>query len=779
MPAPASPLITQPLSSGNTRQANIGYMPASTGDFVRATAADAWSNNPLPRLRDIEAAVSERMVGNPFDTTLSPEEANAKYGHMGLTFDSPVTAGYAEMRAQQKADELYNKSIMQRYQGGTALGLAVGLGTSVVDPINVGSAFIPVVGEARYAQLLARFGRFGGRAITGVAEGAVGAAMIEPLVVGGAAAAQYDGYGLDDSMWNITFGGILGGGLHAGAGFLPGARARDFAAIVQETRTDVGAANAGTQPPPAQAAPGQAVTPAQPAAAPTLTPLDRDIAIRTMWAEARGEAPDGEAAVANVLLNRLNRGTYGKNLVEVAKAKNQFEPWGNAQTRAKMEALSPNDPEYQRLGQIFDQVAKGELTDNTGGAENFWSPTAQAALGRKPPKWASRMRETAKIGKHVFYANGEAGARGKFDVAAGDTGASIATNEIADRATLARQIDELPQEARAAITTQAIDQISAGRSPDVGDALKSAGIKNTAPITNSRVAAMREGLALKKELGFKPVDLLEAMRDAGGLDNTGLSAMEKANVRAAGSKLSKYGREFGDIWDGNPNLKKRIYRSGGLPPDEMAMLMEEAGYIPKGSGPEGLREAVKRAAGGEKIYNLDSLKPEYRERLEAYTMRQKEQRYQDSLPPEDYTASMDAMYDRPPMIEEVIAQMPEGDLKSAYGEMARQGYNFSDDEIMSIFAEVDAARQVDVVRLPDSVDGDITAQVSDMDFIDRFAEGDRELEELLTDDMDRLRGLGELTDEERAYLAEADNAAKQVNNMEAAIRAGAGCILKG
>ena len=47
----------------------------------------------------------------------------------------------------------------------------------------------------------------------------MGAAVVEPIVYGVAQKVQAD-YGLADSLLNITFGTILGGGLHVGAGKL-------------------------------------------------------------------------------------------------------------------------------------------------------------------------------------------------------------------------------------------------------------------------------------------------------------------------------------------------------------------------------------------------------------------------------------------------------------------------------------------------------------------------------------------------------------------------------
>jgi predicted ABC-type ATPase len=99
-------------------------------------------------------------------------------------------------------------------------GFGVGLGVSALDPINLASAFVPVVGQARWlAALRATSGltRFGARAGLGAIEGAAGAAAVEPIVWGVARHEQAD-YGAVDALMNVAFGAALGGGLHSVGG---------------------------------------------------------------------------------------------------------------------------------------------------------------------------------------------------------------------------------------------------------------------------------------------------------------------------------------------------------------------------------------------------------------------------------------------------------------------------------------------------------------------------------------------------------------------------------
>jgi spore germination cell wall hydrolase CwlJ-like protein len=155
----------------------------------------------------------------------------------------------------------------------------------------------------------------------------------------------------------------------------------------------------GTTPPPA--AVGAALSGvAQPVQAQPLPAAgtgvdDEDLLVRTVYGEARGESPEGQRAVAAVVRNRA--AASGKPLRDVVFAPNQFEPWNNPQTRAQLEALDPNSPEYQT---ILANLRTGQ-GDPTGGATHFYSPTAQTALGRQPPAWA--QGDGKDIGRHRFY----------------------------------------------------------------------------------------------------------------------------------------------------------------------------------------------------------------------------------------------------------------------------------------------------------------------------------------------------------------------------------------
>lgn len=155
------------------------------------------------------------------------------------------------------------------------------------------------------------------------------------------------------------------------------------------------------QPAPQQAAPApapQAAPPAAPipAAVPQIDP-NIDAIVRTVWGEARGEDPTGQAAVAGVILNRAKERGMGPR--DVVMQPGQFEPWANPETRQRMAALTPDSPEYQAILQNISPALQGQ--NPVGGADHFYSPQAQAALKRPPPSWDNGSGQD--LGRHRFF----------------------------------------------------------------------------------------------------------------------------------------------------------------------------------------------------------------------------------------------------------------------------------------------------------------------------------------------------------------------------------------
>ena len=136
-------------------------------------------------------------------------------------------------------------------------------------------------------------------------------------------------------------------------------------------------------------------------ASPELSPEDKDYLIRTVIGEAGNQPPIGQAAVAHVILNRLNAGNYGKNAKDVVLAPSQFEPWS---TRGRELRGIPNTaPIYGDIGNIVDKVVAGEIPDPTGGATHFANvKTVQDRGNNKAMGWINGMKNVTRIGDHTF-----------------------------------------------------------------------------------------------------------------------------------------------------------------------------------------------------------------------------------------------------------------------------------------------------------------------------------------------------------------------------------------
>lgn len=226
-------------------------IPADAGEVWDASFGGAFATNPTSSVMRMRA-IEEEEVGAPQvgaglgrlpsqrlapDTPmLDADAAREKVAGMGLDIKIPeqgIRQGALDILIDRHREQAARQQVMARANGGsfgTQLGASVA--ASLLDPLNIASAFVPVVGEARYASMLGRtaspLGRAGVRTGVGAVEGAVGAAIIEPLPLLAAGQDQTE-YGLSDSLANIAMGGLLGGGLHTVGGAVSDALRRRIA----------------------------------------------------------------------------------------------------------------------------------------------------------------------------------------------------------------------------------------------------------------------------------------------------------------------------------------------------------------------------------------------------------------------------------------------------------------------------------------------------------------------------------------------------------------------
>lgn len=223
------------------QEAWIGNPSQVLGDYMQVRRENEFelAETDAPPLEDTEggAAVGFRRPGGqrrltrtaiPDENRFTQAEALQFYAEQGVKLSAPaegISKRAAQTLADRKREEMIRQDILARAPTGlgqNAARLAAGLAVSLLDPLNVASAFVPVVGPARYASMLERAGtsawaRAGVRARVGALEGAAGAAMLEPFVYAGRTQLQ-DDYDMSDSLVNLAFGTVLGGGLHAVGG---------------------------------------------------------------------------------------------------------------------------------------------------------------------------------------------------------------------------------------------------------------------------------------------------------------------------------------------------------------------------------------------------------------------------------------------------------------------------------------------------------------------------------------------------------------------------------
>lgn len=197
--------------------------------------------------QSLSNTMGDTFAGNPTAigiNLLDVHSRNDEAGERLSNYDAEAVIKQAGVRGLKVADGQYNRQaldiIIERKRqeqmradisarteyswAGTPVRALATVAGSILDPVNIAAAFVPVVGEARVGAMLGNTAagsleRAGARALIGVAEGGVGAALVEPLIYAGRTQLQ-DDYHMSDSLTNIAFGAALGGGLHVTAGIL-------------------------------------------------------------------------------------------------------------------------------------------------------------------------------------------------------------------------------------------------------------------------------------------------------------------------------------------------------------------------------------------------------------------------------------------------------------------------------------------------------------------------------------------------------------------------------
>ena len=214
-------MINTGLGTFEPSKQEIGslYDNTRTGfwDAAGATFYNAWNYNPTS---SVFRAVDQTQAYQSSNTYLNRDDLNKEYGSLGLTFKEDTREGVVNYLVERKKLELERSNIIARGPDGKlakSFFFLESLATGFIDPINIGASFVPVVGQVRFANMVARSGKNIARMKKGFVEGLVGNAAVEPLVYGVAKSEQAD-YDIYDSFTNIAVGGFIGSAAHVGFG---------------------------------------------------------------------------------------------------------------------------------------------------------------------------------------------------------------------------------------------------------------------------------------------------------------------------------------------------------------------------------------------------------------------------------------------------------------------------------------------------------------------------------------------------------------------------------
>jgi spore germination cell wall hydrolase CwlJ-like protein len=122
---------------------------------------------------------------------------------------------------------------------------------------------------------------------------------------------------------------------------------------------------------------------------------DTQCLAQAVYYEARGESPSGQAAVAQVVLNRVRHPAFPKTICGVVFQHVgddcQFSFACNGAMREPLDRAS-----WRRATLVADRALSGAVMAEVGAATHF-----QAA--RSTSGWAGSLAKVAQIGEHIFY----------------------------------------------------------------------------------------------------------------------------------------------------------------------------------------------------------------------------------------------------------------------------------------------------------------------------------------------------------------------------------------
>ena len=128
--------------------------------------------------------------------------------------------------------------------------------------------------------------------------------------------------------------------------------------------------------------------------------LDREqrCLAEAVYFEARSEPEDGQAAVAQVVLNRVKSGLYPSNVCGVVYQNRHRYMGCQFSFACEGKSLRITDgPSWQSATRIASAVIEGRTyLSEVGGATHYHADYVK-------PGWSRRLRKMDVIGRHIFY----------------------------------------------------------------------------------------------------------------------------------------------------------------------------------------------------------------------------------------------------------------------------------------------------------------------------------------------------------------------------------------
>ena len=118
---------------------------------------------------------------------------------------------------------------------------------------------------------------------------------------------------------------------------------------------------------------------------------------QAIYFEARGETIQGQVAVAEVILNRVDSRRYPGTVCKVVRqgANKLHACQFSYNCDGRPETISEKDA-FARAAKIAAMMLEGRPRVLTGSATHYHTTAVN-------PRWAKRLTETARIGDHIFY----------------------------------------------------------------------------------------------------------------------------------------------------------------------------------------------------------------------------------------------------------------------------------------------------------------------------------------------------------------------------------------